>query len=174
MFGSRIPFHSILRSGAVSALLCVAVAGCRFPYSFTGGGLDPKLRTVAVLPFDNKTAVSGLDRELQELISNDMRRLSLREAPQAVADVVVSGTITRYEADIPIAFSADPTRTAGTRRKLEVTVDVSITQPAEGKVLFKKIFSASGEYAEGSEVTGRREAFVKVVNDMIQGVQSQW
>ena len=68
----------------------------------------------------------------------------------------------------------DPTRTAGTRRKLEVTVDVSITQPAEGKVLFKKIFSASGEYAEGSEVTGRREAFVKVVNDMIQGVQSQW
>jgi hypothetical protein len=168
-----MPNRLILRSGVVSALLCLALVGCRFPYSFQSGGLSRDLRTVAVLPFTNRTTASGLERELQELISGDMRRLALREAPQGSADVIIDGTISRYEPDIPIAFSAGA-RNPGTRRKVDITIDVTISQPAAGKVLFKKVFSASGEYAEGSEATGRREALVKLVNDMIQGVQSQW
>jgi hypothetical protein len=140
------------------------------------GGLDPSLRTVAVLPLENKTTTPGLDRELTELLSNDIRRrLGLREAPESRADVIVTGTIAKYDVDMPVAFSADPGRGAGTRRKLQVWVDISIRNPSSGRILYQKTgVSADGQYAEGAEADGRKEAFAKVVSDIIQGIQSQW
>jgi hypothetical protein len=165
--------NSLLTYGAVSLLLIAG--GCRFPYTFrNGGGLDSNLRTVAVLPFENKTTTPGLEREIQELLSTEMRKLGLREAPERSAHVLVTGVIARYEVDIPVAFSADPRSAAGTRRKLEVSVEVSITAQEQGKVLFRRTVSAPGEYAESAEQAGRRDAFTKLVNDIVQGVQSQW
>jgi hypothetical protein len=159
-------------SGAISLALLVSAAGC---YSFTGGGLDPKLKTVAVLPLENKTTTPGLERELTELLSTDVRRrLGLREAPETRADVVVTGTIERYDVDLLSAPSADPRSAAGNRRKLVVIVNVVMRNPATGRELFKKTAQSDGGYAEGAELDGRKEAFAKLVNDIIQGVQSQW
>jgi hypothetical protein len=165
-----------LISGAISLAAVVALTGCRFPYSFKAGGLIPAYRTIAVLPLDNRTNTPGLERELTEVLSNDLRRkLGLREAPEDRADVVVRGAITRYEPDIPVAISADPRRAAGTRRKLVVAVEVFIRNPASGRVIWERRgLPAEGEYAEGAEQDGRREAFNKLVNDIIQGVESQW
>jgi len=33
---------------------------------------------------------------------------------------------------------------------------------------------AEGEYAEASEPQGRRQAIERIVNDVIEGAQSQW
>jgi hypothetical protein len=139
-----------------------------------GGGLDPALRTVAVLPFKNETTTPGLEGELSEHLTSGVRRLGLKDAPQATAHVLVTGVISRYEPDIPISFSADPRLAAGTRRTLRVTVDVTITDQANGKSLFQRKLISSGEYAESAESSGRRDAFTKLVNDIVQGVQSQW
>jgi hypothetical protein len=165
-----------LVSGVISLAAAVALGGCRFPYGFKGGGLDPAYRTIAVLPLENRTNTAGLERELNEVLSNDLRRkLGLREAPEERADVVVRGAITRYEVDMPVAFSADPRRAAGTRRKLVVAVEVFIRNPASGRVIYERRgMPAEGEYAEGAEQDGRKEAFNKLVNDIIQGVESQW
>jgi hypothetical protein len=171
----RMRNHFPRISGAVSLALLALLSGCRFPYGFAGGGLPRELRTVAVLPFENKTTTPGLERELTEVLAGDMRRLGLRDAAESRAHVIVTGTISRYEIDIPVAFSADPTRVAGTRRKLQLTVDVAIRNASTGRVLYEKRgASADGGYAEGAEAEGRKEAIEKLVNDIIQGVQSQW
>jgi len=169
----------MLRSGSREAatwllLLAVTLGGCT--YGFAGGGLPPAVRSVAIIPFDNQTSSAELQQEFMAKLRREMRaRLGLREAGEAQANAVVRGIITRYEPDIPIAFSADRTQSVAARRKLMLVVDVEIYDQAAGRVLWaRKGMSAEGEYAERAEADGRRQAIEKLVNDVIEGAQSQW
>jgi hypothetical protein len=165
-------FHrSIRRLGVVSLLL---LAGCL--YKFSGGGLPSHIRTVAVLPFENQTATAELTRELSDALRKAMQsRLGLRDASESRANAVVRGTITKYEPDVPVAFSADPNQATSARRRLQISIDVEIIDQSSGKTLWeRKGLSAEGEYAERAETDGRRQALERIVNDVIDGAQSQW
>jgi hypothetical protein len=159
---------------SLAALLTVADA-CGVRYGFAGGGLPAHIRTMAVLPFENETAAPELQRELFELLRRDLRgRLGVREGAQATADAIVRGTIKHYDVDIPVGFSADPQQ-AVTRRKLQVTIDIEIVDQSNNKVLWERRgLRAEGEYGERSEAEGRRSALEKIVNDIVEGAQSQW
>jgi len=134
------------------------------------------LKSVAVQPFDNQTAVPELQREVLEQLRKSLRdRLNLREAPEQRADVVVRGTIVRYEVDLPAGVSADPRQTTSTRRRLQITMDVEILDQTTGRALVKRAgISREGQYAEGGEATGRRDAIESLVNELLDGAQSQW
>ncbi len=169
----------MLRSGgrkagwlALSAAL--ALSGC--VYGFAGGGLPPSVRTIAIIPFDNQTPSAELQQEFMARLRRELRsRLGVREAGEAQASAVVRGLITRYEPDIPIAFSSDRTQSVAARRKLQLTIDIEIYDQTAGRVLWaRKGMTAEGEYAERAEADGRRQAIEKLVNDVIEGAQSQW
>ena len=166
-------------SGSVSRLLAgaslVLAVGC-FPYGFAGGGLPSNVRTVAVLPFDNQTPSPELQREvLTSLRAGLERRLGLRDAPESRADALVRGTLLRYDVDVPIAYSADPTQATSARRMLQLTLDIEIVDQKTGKALWqRKALVVTGEYSERAEAEGRRQAIERVVNDVIEGAQSQW
>jgi len=52
---------------------------------------------------------------------------------------------------------------------------VEIVDQTNGKTLWqRKGLSAEGEYAERNEPDGRRQALERIVNDVIDGAQSQW
>ncbi len=160
----------------VPALLLGALwlAGC---YGFSGGGGLPKqLKTVAIQPFDNQTAVPEIQREVFEQIRQAMReRLNLREAPEARADVVVRGTVVKYEVDLPAGVSADGRSTTSTRRRLQIVLDVEIIDQTTGRTLFKQsALQREGQYAEGGEALGRKNALESLITDLVEGVQSQW
>lgn len=157
---------------AVAAPLAIA-AGC---YTFAGGGLPADIRTAAVLPFDNETAQPDLPRELQEALRNGLQsRLGLRDAPEDRANALVRGKVTRYEVDIPVAFSANPAQATSARRRLRVQVDIEIVNQVTGRVLWSRTgMQAEGEYAERQEAEGRKQAIDRIVNDVIDGAQSQW
>lgn len=163
--------------GALVALVALLLgAGCRYGYGFAGGGLPTGVRTAAVLPFDNNTAVPELQREIADALRSGLqRRLGLRSAPESRANAVVRGIIVTYDADVPIAYNADPTQSTSARRKLVLTVDVEIAEQGSGTVLFaRKGMRAEGEYAEGAESLGRQQAIERIVNQVIEGAQSQW
>jgi hypothetical protein len=155
------------------ATLLLLGSGC---YSFAGGGLPPHVKTVAVLPLDNETAAPELPLELQAALREGIQsRLGLRDATEDRASAVVRGKITRYEIDIPVAFSANPAQATSARRRLRVQADIEIVDQVTGKVLWSKTgISAEGEYAERNEAAGRRQAIDRIVNDVIEGAQSQW
>src|ERR1044071_8703635 len=112
----------VRRSGFLSVLI---LSGCL--YKFSGGGLPSHIRTVAVLPFENQTAAAELTRELNDALRKAMHSLlGLRDASEARANAVVRGIITKYEPDVPVAFSADPNQATSARRRLQISVDVSI------------------------------------------------
>jgi len=154
--------------------LALVLGGC--VYGFAGGGLPPSVRTVAVIPFDNQTPSAELQQEFMSRLRREMRsRLGIREAGEAQASAVVRGSIIRYEPDIPIAFSADPNQSVASRRKLMLTIDIEIYDQTAGRVLWsRKGMTAEGQYNERGEADGRRQAIEKLVNDVIEGAQSQW
>jgi len=161
--------------GRLALLLLVAsLTGCL--YGFAGGGLPTHIRTVAVMPFDNETATPELPRELQEALRQGLQsRLGLRDAPEDRASAVVRGTVTRYELDIPVGFSANPNQATSARRRLRVLVDIEIVDQVTGKVLWQKTgVSAEGEYADRGEAEGRKQAIERIVTEIIEGAQSQW
>lgn len=170
--------RSIPRSGfSRILLLLVLVAACRPPgYGFAGGGLPGHIRTMAIQPFDNETPTPELQKEILEAMRKELQpRLGVRDAPEERADAVVRGVVRTYDVDVPVGYSANPAQAVTSRRKLQITLDVQIVDQASGKTIWeKKGLRAEGEYAERDEVGGRREAIKRVVNDIVEGAQSQW
>lgn len=159
---------------AAVAGLCLLVAACS--YGFSGGGLPSHIRSLAVLPFSNETASPELTKELTEAMREGLaRRLGLREASEEKAMAVARGTIVSYEIDVPVAYSANPQQVTATRRKLQIVVDVELYDQVQGKTIWsKKGITGEGEYNERGEAEGRKAAISRIVNEVIEGAQSQW
>lgn len=149
-------------------------AGCL--YGFRGGGLPSHIKTVAVLPFDNRTGEPALTQEVFEAIRDAVeRRLGLRAAPEADADAVVRGEIVRYEPDIPLSYQSGEGRVEVTRRRVQITVNVEILDQHLGHPLWQRSgLSVDGEYQPPQEAEGRRTALAKLVTNVVEGAQSQW
>jgi hypothetical protein len=160
------------RFGVLSLLL---LTGCLYSLS-GGGGLPRHIRTVAVIPFENETANPEVAGELHLALRKTLGdRLGLREAPENRASAIVTGTIRKYEPDVPVGFSANPALATTARRRVQVVVDVKIVDQTTGKTLFERAgLQAEGEYAERSEPAGRKQALDRIVSDIIEGAQSQW
>ncbi len=166
--------RSIPPSGAVAAsTLTIALAGCL--YGFAGGGL-PNIKTVAILPFDNQTPEPALTKEVNDAVLEAFQgRLGLRPAGENTADAVVRGRVVRYDPDVPISFQPGQGRTDVTRRQVQITIDVEILDQREGKTLWQKQgLTEVGEYQPPQETEGRKIALQKLVNDLVDGAQSQW
>lgn len=161
---------------ALLLVALVALGGCLTRYSFAGGGLPPNIRTLAILPFENETPSPDLQGELFQAMRRDLdSRLGVRDAPEEKADAVVRGVIRTYDVDVPVGFNNTETQAVASRRKLQLVVDVQIVDQTTGKTIFeRKGLRAEAEYAERDEPTGRRDAIKRIVNDLIEGAQSQW
>ncbi len=171
------PSSGACARSAVALLAIAAASGC--VYGFRGGGLPSHVRTVAVLPFDNRTGEPQLTQEVAEAIRNAVQgRLGMRPAPEADADAVVRGEIVRYEPDIPLSFQtgvASATTVDVTRRQVQIVVNLEIVDLRQGRTLWRGSgLSVSGEYQPPQEAEGRRVAIQKLVTSFVEGAQSQW
>jgi hypothetical protein len=154
----------------------VALTGCL--YKFTGGGFPPQIKTVAILPFDNLTAEPTLTQEVSDSVRAAVQgRLGLRQAGEATADAIVRGSISRYDPDVPVAFTGGSnSQVTVTRRLVQVTVTVEIVDK-EGKSLWQRSgMTLEGDYEPGrdTEAQARGRALSKLVTNIVDGAQSQW
>jgi hypothetical protein len=164
-----------LRFGYLVSLSAVALGGCL--YGFTGGGLPPSIKTVAVLPFDNQTPEPTLTQEVSRAVRDAVeQRLGLRQATEARADAVVRGSITRYDPDLPVAYQGgDSSQVTVTQREVQITVSVDILDQKQGKSLWQRSgLTVRGTYQPGREADGRRKALDDLVVNIVEGAQSQW
>lgn len=163
--------------GLVPLLLGSALLSGGCLYKFTGGGLPAGIRTVAVLPFDNLTPEPTLTQEVGKAVREAVEsRLGLRAAGESQADALVTGSIQRYEPDMPVSFTGQTTSgvTEVTRRMVQLTVNVKIMDQKESKVLWEKSVLVTGDYSPGQEIEGRKRALEKLITDIVDGAQSQW
>jgi len=136
---------------------------------------------VAVLPFDNLTPEPTLTQEVSDSVRSAVqRRLGLRQAGEASADAIVRGTISRYEPDVPVAYTGAASGTTNdvnvTRRLVQVTVSVEILT-RDGKAIWQRSsMMLEGDYEPGqeTEADARGRALSKLVTNIVDGAQSQW
>ena len=98
-------------------------------------------------------------------------------AGQDRADAVVRGSITRYEPDVPVAYTGedDGNTVTVTRRLVQITVSVEILDQRAGKPLWQRsALLLEGDYEPGRELEGRQRALEKLVTNIVEGAQSQW
>jgi hypothetical protein len=156
----------------------LAQASCL--YHFTGGGLPAGIRTVAVLPFDNLTSEPSLTSEITRAVREAVQnRLGLRPSGEDQADAIVKGSIQRYDPDLPVSFTGvGPTAnrtTEVTKRMVQISVTVQIIDQKANKTLWERSgLLVQGEYDTGREAEGRKKALDKLINEIVDGAQSQW
>ncbi len=140
--------------------------------------MPPGIRTVAVLPFDNLTPEPTLTQEISKAVREAVEsRLGLRAAGEEKADAVVTGSISRYDPDLPLVFTGQTSdnRTEVTKRMVQITVSIRIMDQKQNKVLWEHSgLTVQGDYDPNKEAEGRKKAIEKLINDIVDGAQSQW
>jgi len=145
-------------------------------YSFAGGGLPSNIHSMAIATFENQTASPDIPKELYDDMRRELqRRLGVRDAPKDRADSFVHGVIQSYDADVPVSFSANPQQALTSRRRLQLTIEIEIIDQSNNHVLFaNKALREEADYAERAELDGRKQAIAKIIQKVVEGVQSNW
>ncbi len=161
------------------ALLCIAALfpGCN--YSFTAGaGFPDHIRTIAVVPFENETGRFEVTREVHEALLRDLpRALGLNPAGEEAADAVVSGTIVSYELTAPNYGPQGGERVEVLQREVVLMVSVEVLDRENYTILWDDPqLRVVGQYLDASETeeVGRREAIELLVQEIVDGAQSNW
>jgi curli biogenesis system outer membrane secretion channel CsgG len=162
---------------ASALLLALALPACN--YGFTGGGgLPNSIRTIYIAPFDNQTDRSDLDQQVNRALTEELpRALGLRPAGERNADLIVRGTIMRYDDQ---ASSYRP-GTAGNidveQHQVQITLAIQLIDVRENLVRYEsQSVSGRGEYrpSSQSDEAARVLALRQVIQQIVDGAQSQW
>lgn len=174
---SRIP----RRSGhwAARALLFAAVglAGCS--YGFEGGGFPAHIRTVYIEPFENETAQFDIaDQLFAELLRELPAKLGLQAAGRENADAILTGQIRRYQ-DQAQNYRAGSNESVGNVLTHEVQIGISaqLVDVRDNVIRWEtSSMVGRGTYSPASESDdrGQEEAIQSIIEQIIDGAQSQW
>lgn len=155
-----------------------AVSGCMYTLQ-AGAGLPPDAEIMAVEPFDNETGRFEITQEVQDALQEELpRSFGVRPGGQDVADVLVRGTIRTYNVQSALHERGEE-RGQGQvlERRVTLAVAVEIIDLEENVILWDDTnISVEGEFAAeaGTEEEGRAEAIERMVERIVDGIQSQW
>ncbi len=152
-------------------------AGCM--YSFTAGaGFPEHIRTIAVVPFENETNRFELTQEVHEALLRQLpRSLGLTTAGEEAADAVVTGTILRYELAAPLYRRGAQESVQVLQREVTLVVRVEVLDRENYTILWdQQQLRVVGQYLDASETedVGRTEAIELLVQEIVDGAQSNW
>lgn len=158
--------------------IMILTGGCN--YSFRAGtGFPSHVRTIAVVPFENETARFELTQEVHEALLRQLpRALGLNQAGEEVADAIVTGVIRNYDLTSPLYRQGSQAETVEVlQREVVLSVSVQILDRAQNAILWEgPSIRALGQYLEASESedVGRVEAIELLVQEIVDGAQSNW
>jgi hypothetical protein len=155
------------------------VSGCIYTFQ-AGAGLPDHIQTLAVIPFENDTERFELTEELHQLLVDQLpRTFGVRTGGEEFAEAVVRGRLLRYNVDTP-SYRPDPTGGAGAQiieRQVLLTVEVQVVDRVNNLILWESTALAErGEFLEESqgEEDGRELAITRIVQAIVDGLQSNW
>ena len=163
---------------AVALVAWVAAGACNYSFS-AGAGLPSHVRTVAILPFENETGRFEVTQEVYDALLQELpRALGLSLAGEESADAIVSGTILGYSLNAPLYRRGQEAETVEVlQRQVRLSVEVQILDRAEYAILWDNSrLQVEGQYLDASETEedGRAEAIELLVQEIVDGAQSNW
>lgn len=118
-------------------LLPLALASCGYHTAGGSGLLPPTLKTISIPAFDNSTIRYKLSELLPQALAREfLTRTRYRVVPDPDrADMVLRGSVISYAFN-PTIF--DPVRQRANVADLRVTLQVTLTERATGKILYQR------------------------------------
>lgn len=164
-----------LRAFASAAL--IALTGCN--YSFGGGGFPSAIKTIYIQPFDNETVQFELDQQLFRKLQEKLpRALGVRPAGEQAADAWVKGRILRYE-DAAQNYRPGDSQSGVQvlQHQVQITIELQLINRKDNTILWEANgLTGRGEYrpANQTDIVARDQALENIVQQIIDGAQSQW
>ena len=160
-------------------LLTTAAVGCNYGFR-GGGGLPDNIRTIYIAPFGNETEKPELDPQLfRELNERLPRALGLRLAPERTADLVVSGRIVRYD-EVASNYRPGQGQQATIdveQQQVSISITIQLLDVKENLIRYESTsLVGRGEYKPNSQTdeVARRTAIQQIIQQIVDGAQSQW
>lgn len=153
------------------------VPGCN--YGFQGGGFPSHIRTIYIEPFENETAQFELEGRLfASLVDELPGQLGLRTAGLESADAILRGRIVRY-ADVAQNYRPDSNQPAGNviSHQVQIAISAELVDVRDNVIRWEAgSLSGRGSYDPTSqtEEVGQQEAIENLIEQIIDGAQSQW
>lgn len=163
-----------------AAILVAAIGTGSCNYSFiAGAGFPDHIRTVAILPFENETGRFELAQEIHDALLRQLpRALGLNPAGEETADAVVSGTILNYQLTAPLYRRGQQEESVQVlQREVVLQVHVEVLDRENYAILWDDSrLRVVGQYLDASETedVGREEAIKLLVQEIVDGAQSNW
>jgi outer membrane lipopolysaccharide assembly protein LptE/RlpB len=127
------------RTAAVAALVAVAAGvACGYRLAGTGGTsvLPDHVRTLVVVPFQNRTTRPEIEQRVTEEVARELSRRGRYQVTtdRAAADAILEGAITSYSTT-PVSFSAQG---RATRVEAVVTIQATVRDLSDDAVLWSQ------------------------------------
>ena len=155
----------------VVGLVTLIAAGCGV-YSFNPKGKS-SLKTIAIEPFENKTAEFGFTDRLTEIVTDAfIRDGNLKVVPSTSADAVLIGTLLSY-GRAPLRFDEND---QVAEYKVRLEFEVILRNPKDQSDILKDRFlqEASYDAVTETEEDGQRRAGEKLVEAILNRTTKSW
>lgn len=160
----------------IGPALLVALTAC---YSFSGGGGFPdEVDTVFIATFENQTVQFDLEQQLFRKMQETLpRSLGVRVAGEQNADAIVRGRIVRYDDAAQSYRPGQEGNVDVVEHQVTIVVAIEIIQVSENLILWEsQSVTGRGLYRPDSQSdeVARDRALDNVIQQIIDGAQSQW
>jgi hypothetical protein len=155
---------------ALAAVLSLAGAGCAGYRLGPTYGLEAQTKSVQISPFANQT----LEPRLTDTVTTQLRSELQRDGTYQLAshgegDIIVTGTLTRYDrAEVTLA-SQDILTVRDFR--LTLTAQITARERSTGKIIFKQAISGHTLIRVGNDLTSaERQGMPLLADDLAKQV----
>lgn len=169
----RIPGFRTFVSLAAVALINTSC------YSFGGGGFPSEIRSLYIEPLANETVQFELDQQIFSKLTEKLpRALGVRRAGAENADAVVRGRILRYEDAAQNYRPGDAQQGVQVlQHQVQITLEIQVINRRRNEIIWESSgLTGRGEYrpSDQRDDIGREQAINNIVQQIIDGAQSQW
>ena len=147
-------------------------------YGFEGGGFPPHIRTIYIAPFENQTAQFDVEQELfAALIEELPAKLGLQPAGRETADAILTGQIRRYQDVAQNYGTGNQGVSSVLAQEVQIAISAQLVDVRDNVIRWEtSSLVGRGTYQPARETddAGQQEAIASIIEQIIDGAQSQW
>jgi TolB-like protein len=127
---------AIPRRMALAALTVACAAGCGYKLAGTGTFLPKSIKTIAVAPFENRSARPEIEVRTTEAVARELSRRGGFKvvSDRTTADALIEGVVTDFRTT-PVQFNSQG---RATRLETAVVLRASLREVASGQLLWSQ------------------------------------
>ena len=149
----------------LSIIIFVGFLGCKVNYSFTGGSVDPKIKTVSIQYFPNNAI--NVQPTLSQTLTESLKQKFSTQTKLALVirggDLNIEGAITGYTIT-PQAILGNQT---AAMNRLTIIVNVKFTNAINEKQNFEQSFSEYEDYLSTKSFSSLESQLIKDITDKL-------